>query len=309
MSLNRRPRGLGRGRSTGRRGDGSAVHHTLDQPVEQLGLGADEPGRAPPRPGTTRPGRSRGTPACAPTAAATPSRSCCCARRRRRGRPARPTRSPPCRPSASRCRARPARRSGRRVPVSSSNSRSAHARGSSSGSYSPLGIDHAPRSFLAQNGPPGCTSSTSGPPSRDAVQHDAGAAPSRHRLARGLRDVDAEVGGDEVLHRLAPADQAPVPVVARDDRGAQVAELRGLRLLVGADAADDDGVALGQGRQVGGRVQDVDVAAQRAGDERRPGGRVVLPRRLDGGPREERSGQQVRSPRRGRCSAGGRAGA
>ena len=48
------------------------------------------------------------------------------------------------------------------VPVSSSNSRSADARGSSSSPYSPLGIDHAPSSFLAQNGPPGCTSRTSG---------------------------------------------------------------------------------------------------------------------------------------------------
>ena len=84
-----------------------------------------------------------------------------------------------------------------------------------------------------------------------------------------------------------------MPVVAGDDRGAQVAELRGLRLLVGADAADDHRVALGQRRQVGRRMQDVDVAAQRPGDERRPGGRVVLAGRLDGRPREERPRQQV----------------
>src|SRR5215208_5962438 len=37
------------------------------------------------------------------------------------------------------------------------------ARASSASEYSPFGIDQAPRSFLAQNGPPGCTSSTSTP--------------------------------------------------------------------------------------------------------------------------------------------------
>ena len=42
-----------------------------------------------------------------------------------------------------------------RAPVSSSNSRCATVRGSSSPEYSPLGIDQAPRSFFAQNGPPG----------------------------------------------------------------------------------------------------------------------------------------------------------
>src|SRR5215472_19284723 len=37
----------------------------------------------------------------------------------------------------------------------------AAASGSSPGSNSPLGIDQAPRSFFAQNGPPGCTRNTS----------------------------------------------------------------------------------------------------------------------------------------------------
>src|SRR5579885_434490 len=46
-------------------------------------------------------------------------------------------------------------------PVSSSNSRRAASRESSSESYSPLGMDHAARSFFAQNGPPGCASKTS----------------------------------------------------------------------------------------------------------------------------------------------------
>ena len=52
------------------------------------------------------------------------------------------------------------------TPVSSSNSRRATATGSSPSPYSPLGIDQAPASRLAHNGPPGCTSSTSTPPWR-----------------------------------------------------------------------------------------------------------------------------------------------
>jgi len=60
-------------------------------------------------------------------------------------------------PLATRCRSSPSltrRPSGGRLPSSSSNSRSAAARGSGStaGSYSPLGIDHAPSSLFAQNG-------------------------------------------------------------------------------------------------------------------------------------------------------------
>src|SRR5438128_6763309 len=51
-----------------------------------------------------------------------------------------------------------------RQPVSSSNSRCAAASGASPLGNSPLGIDHAPSSSFAQNGPPGCTSSSSGSP-------------------------------------------------------------------------------------------------------------------------------------------------
>src|SRR5205807_7763313 len=40
-------------------------------------------------------------------------------------------------------------------PVSSSNSRFATSTGSWPRANSPLGMDHAPSSFLAQNGPPG----------------------------------------------------------------------------------------------------------------------------------------------------------
>lgn len=48
------------------------------------------------------------------------------------------------------------------IPVSSPDSRIAAASGSSGFSYSTFGIVHAPASFLAQYGPPGCTSSTRG---------------------------------------------------------------------------------------------------------------------------------------------------
>src|ERR1700730_8511808 len=49
-------------------------------------------------------------------------------------------------------------------PVSSRNSRLAASSGSSPGSNSPLGIDHAPSSLFTQNGPPGCTKNTSREP-------------------------------------------------------------------------------------------------------------------------------------------------
>ena len=48
-------------------------------------------------------------------------------------------------------------------PISSSNSLLAAASGSSASENSPFGIDHAPLSFLDQNGPPGWTSNTSKP--------------------------------------------------------------------------------------------------------------------------------------------------
>ena len=50
-------------------------------------------------------------------------------------------------------------------PNSSWNSRRATVSASSPSTYSPLGIDQAWASLLAQNGPPGCTSSTSTTPS------------------------------------------------------------------------------------------------------------------------------------------------
>src|SRR5208283_1038650 len=50
-------------------------------------------------------------------------------------------------------------------PVSSKNSRLAASRGFSPDSYSPLGMDQAPRSFLSQYGPPMWTRNTSRSPS------------------------------------------------------------------------------------------------------------------------------------------------
>ena len=70
---------------------------------------------------------------------------------------------------------------GGRWPVSSSNSRRATASGSSPSPCSPLGIDQAPTSRLAHNGPPGCTSSTSTALAPPPVEQDPRAAP-RHRL-------------------------------------------------------------------------------------------------------------------------------
>ena len=46
-------------------------------------------------------------------------------------------------------------------PVSSASSRLAASKGSSPSLNSPFGIDHAPRSFFAQSGPPGWTRNTS----------------------------------------------------------------------------------------------------------------------------------------------------
>src|SRR3981189_3193195 len=46
-------------------------------------------------------------------------------------------------------------------PVSSWHSRVAASKGCSPSTYSPLGIDHAPRSLFAQNGPPRWTRKTS----------------------------------------------------------------------------------------------------------------------------------------------------
>ena len=53
------------------------------------------------------------------------------------------------------------------------------------GSYSPLGIDHAPRSLLRPERATRVDEQHLEPTVAHAVQHDAGAAPSRHRLEEG----------------------------------------------------------------------------------------------------------------------------
>src|SRR5215467_1146658 len=60
------------------------------------------------------------------------------------------------------------------MEVSSANSRLAPSRRSSPSVMIPFGIDHAPSSFLAQNGPPGCTRKTSRPlPERRYIKSPA----------------------------------------------------------------------------------------------------------------------------------------
>jgi hypothetical protein len=67
------------------------------------------------------------------------------------------------------CRTSPRTRNGgeEEIEVSSSNSRLAAAKLSSPGSINPFGIDQAPSSFAAQNGPPGWTRKTSRTESRN----------------------------------------------------------------------------------------------------------------------------------------------
>ena len=113
---------------------------------------------------TTPRGRSPGTPACGPSAAATRARTCCCG-------PPPASRSPAAAKASTDLaalephraelgRASPA---GSVVPVSSANSRSAQARGILV--VVVLALRDRPRagSLRAQNGPPGWTSRTSRP--------------------------------------------------------------------------------------------------------------------------------------------------
>src|SRR5262249_8404490 len=91
-----------------------------------------------------------------------------------------------------------------RAPVSSSNSRLATASASSPGAYPPLGMDQAPASFLAQNGPPGCMRKTSiSPPRRLNIKIPAlrlgmrRSLPCARRTARGSQAI---VPGNHARH-------------------------------------------------------------------------------------------------------------
>ena len=94
-----------------------------------------------------------------------------------RGRPPAPRPARPCRHfwrTVPRSVSSPARR--RAAELLRELAPRARPAASSASSCSPLGSDHAPASFLAQNGPPGWTSSTSTASGGAAVEQDAGAA-------------------------------------------------------------------------------------------------------------------------------------
>src|ERR1700742_169730 len=103
-------------------------------------------------------------------------------------------------------------------PTSSSNSRCAAAHGSSSCVYSPFGIDQAPSSLRAQNGPPGCAIRTSTTPSR--IRYSSRPAlslgTSSHSdralqiLERGFQVTEQAL---QVRHTAPATDQTEVDVV------------------------------------------------------------------------------------------------
>ena len=64
-------------RVVGRAVTGPSPGQPLHEPVEERRPGPSPASCGPRRPRTRRPGRSRGTPGCAPSAAATPARRCC----------------------------------------------------------------------------------------------------------------------------------------------------------------------------------------------------------------------------------------
>ena len=100
-------------------------------------------------------------------------------------------------------------------PISSSNSLLAAASGSSPSENSPFGIDHAPSSFFAQNGPPGWTSSTSTPAGFTRKRRSPalcfGKIPTRSINARrwirrqGERRPVQQLAGDATPRRAAGA--------------------------------------------------------------------------------------------------------
>src|SRR5262249_9014141 len=132
------------------------------------------------------------------------------------------------------------------APVSSANSRCATASGSSSPAYSPLGIDQAPRSFFAQNGPPGWTrrSSRRGPAPRYTSNPALRFAIATHSPSHRRRQLPHEVGevlrprGAEVVGEVAPRlvarrDQHEAGAGDAPDRRLDHAELGRIDLVVG----------------------------------------------------------------------------
>ena len=89
--------------------------------------------------------------------------------------------------------------SGGSTPSSSRNSRQRGIqRASSPSANSPLGIDHAPASLLAQNGPPMCAMSTSGGRG-EPIEQDAGAGESRSCSCRSSGHAGLRRDGVGVL--------------------------------------------------------------------------------------------------------------
>src|SRR5690606_12593179 len=144
--------------------------------------------------------------------------------------------------------------SGRCVPVSSANSRSAVVCNSSESLHSPLGIVHAPASLFLQNGPPGWTNIPSGVRSTTVNSsipalclltrpcHHVGASRSSRRLGAPLLDPggigDAGRVEQVVLH--VDLDQFVVAVELL-----RHPELRGKPVLVGTGGPDQRGVVAG----------------------------------------------------------------
>src|SRR5690606_16173350 len=99
------------------------------------------------------------------------------------------------------------------VPTSSANSRCAASSGSSPSSNRPLGIDQAPSSFFAQNGPPGWTRKISTAMSRRRNS----SSPALFSGTGDARDDEIALDGEAVpfVHRdLAVEDQRVGPGVA-----------------------------------------------------------------------------------------------
>src|SRR3954453_17420376 len=136
----------------------------------------------------------------------------------------------------------------RRVPVSSSNSRSAASTGASPVSTMPFGIIHAPASLFFQNGPPGLISRTCAAPSRsrnrrmpalcgDGIQ---AALLGRHRLRNpSAAEQAGAVIGDRRLPRrnaiFGLREPRPVASARPRPRGRERAHLDADVALVLAD--------------------------------------------------------------------------
>src|SRR5262249_40112487 len=129
---------------------------------------------------------------------------------------------------------------------SSANSRRATPSASSSSAYSPLGIDQTPRSFFAQNGPPGWTrrSSRRGPAPRyisnPALRFAIATLSPSHRRRQLPREVGGvllprggELVGGGAARLVARRDEHEAGAGDAPDRRLDHAELGRIALVVG----------------------------------------------------------------------------